>query len=54
MALKKKEYKSVKIPRVELWHDIIERYYKTKSFYFIGASQEVIETTVSKLKTEFP
>ena len=54
MALKKKGYKSAKIPGVELWHDIIERYHKTKSFYFIGASQEVIEITVSKLKTEFP
>jgi len=37
-----------------LWHDIIESYYKTKSLYFIGASQEVIKTTVSKLKNEFP
>ena len=54
MALKKKGYKAVKIPGVELWHNIIERYYKTKSFYFIGASQEVIEITISKLKTEFP
>ena len=54
MALKKKGYHSTKIPGVELWHDIIERYYQTKSFYFIGASQEVIETTVSMLKKEFP
>ncbi len=54
MALKKKGYKAAKIPGVELWHDIIEWYYKEKSFYFIGSTQEVIETTVSKLKQEFP
>jgi UDP-N-acetyl-D-mannosaminouronate:lipid I N-acetyl-D-mannosaminouronosyltransferase len=54
MALKKKGYKAVKIPGVELWHDIIERYYKAKSFYFIGSTQDVIEKTISKLKTEFP
>jgi UDP-N-acetyl-D-mannosaminouronate:lipid I N-acetyl-D-mannosaminouronosyltransferase len=53
MALKKKGYKVAKIPGVELWHDIIERYHKEKSFYFIGASQEVIEITISKLKKEF-
>ncbi len=54
MALKKKGYQSAKIPGVELWHDIIEKYYKEKSFYFIGSSQEVIEITISKLKKEFP
>jgi UDP-N-acetyl-D-mannosaminouronate:lipid I N-acetyl-D-mannosaminouronosyltransferase len=54
MALKKNGYKAVKIPGVELWHDIIERYHKTKSFYFIGSTQDVIEKTISKLKTEFP
>ena len=54
IALKKKGYSAAKIPGVELWHDIIERYHKEKSFYLIGASQEVIETTVKKLKAEFP
>ena len=53
-ALKKKGIKSaVKIPGVELWLDLISNYYKTKSFYLIGGKQEVIEATVSKLKSEF-
>jgi UDP-N-acetyl-D-mannosaminouronate:lipid I N-acetyl-D-mannosaminouronosyltransferase len=53
-ALKKKGIKSaVKIPGVELWLDLINSYYKTKSFYLIGGKQEVIEATVSKLKSEF-
>ena len=53
-ALKKKGIKSaVKIPGVELWLDVIKSYYKTKSFYLIGGKKEVIETTVSKLKSEF-
>ena len=53
-ALKKKGIKSaIKIPGVELWLDLINNYYKTKSFYLIGGKQEVIEATVSKLKSEF-
>ena len=54
MALKKKGFEAAKIPGVELWHDIIERYHKQKSFYLIGSTDEVIETTVKKLKLEFP
>ena len=53
-ALKKKGYKEViKIPGCELWLDVIENYYKTKSFYVIGGKQEIIEETVEKLKTNF-
>jgi UDP-N-acetyl-D-mannosaminuronic acid transferase (WecB/TagA/CpsF family) len=37
MALKKKGFNAAKIPGVELWHDISEKYYKEKSFCFIGA-----------------
>ncbi len=54
MALSKKGFKVAKIPGVELWYNIIEHYYKEKSFYFIGSTQEVIEITISKLKKEFP
>lgn len=53
-ALKKKGVKSAfKVPGVELWLELINNYYKTKSFYLIGGEQEVIEATVSKLKSEF-
>ena len=53
-ALKKQGIKSaVKIPGCELWLDLIKSCYKTKSFYLIGGEQEVIEATVSKLKSEF-
>jgi UDP-N-acetyl-D-mannosaminouronate:lipid I N-acetyl-D-mannosaminouronosyltransferase len=55
MALKKKGYKNtVKIPGCELWLKIIERYCSTKSFYFIGSSEDVIKQTVNKLKLDFP
>jgi len=54
LVLKKKGYHIKRIPGVELWHDIIDRYHKTKSFYFIGSTQDVIEETVSKLKIEYP
>jgi len=54
MALNKKGVKAVKIPGAEFWLDIIDRFNKQKSFYLLGASQEVIEKTVAKLKTDYP
>jgi len=52
--LKKKGIKNaVKLPGVEIWLELINTYYKTKSFYLIGGEQEVIEATVSRLKSEF-
>ncbi|PNQ73278.1 glycosyltransferase [Hanstruepera neustonica] len=53
-ALKKKGHQSVvKIPGCELWLDIVQRFYKEKSFYLVGGKQEVIEETVEKLKEDF-
>ena len=53
-ALHKKGYKNtVKIPGCELWLNLIEGYYKTKTFYMVGGKQEIIEATVKKLKNEF-
>jgi UDP-N-acetyl-D-mannosaminouronate:lipid I N-acetyl-D-mannosaminouronosyltransferase len=55
MALKKKGYNNViKIPGCELWLKVIERYCSTKSFYFIGGRQEVIEQTIKKVKNKYP
>lgn len=56
LALRKKGYTdAVKIPGCELWLKIIESLYrKDKSFYLIGSKEDVIETTVAKLKKEFP
>ena len=54
-ALKKKGIRnSIKIPGCELWLDFIKFYEKTKTFYLIGGSQEVIEETVRKLKIDYP
>ena len=41
MALRRKGVNAVKIPGAEFWLNIIERYRLQKSFYFIGATQEV-------------
>lgn len=55
MALKQKGVKEVvKIPGCELWLNIINAYHKSKSFYFVGGKQEIIEETVTKLQQEFP
>ena len=55
-ALKKKGYKeAIRIPGCELWLKIIERLYpEGKSFYLVGGKQGIIETTVDKLRQEFP
>ena len=54
-ALKQKGANNVvKIPGCELWLDIVKHFENTKSFYLVGAKQEVIEAAVSKLKTEYP
>lgn len=53
-ALQKKGVKDVvKIPGCELWLDVINAYYQSKSFYLIGGKQMVIEATVNKLRAEF-
>jgi len=54
-ALKRKGFKdAVKIPGCELWLDIIGTSYHDKSFYLVGAQQEVIDNTVVKLNRDFP
>tara|TARA_B100000963_G_scaffold289151_1_gene258554 strand:- start:4370 stop:5068 length:699 start_codon:yes stop_codon:yes gene_type:complete len=54
-ALKRKGHNNVvKIAGCDLWLDIINKYYNSKSFYLVGGSQNVINKTVLKLKNEFP
>lgn len=54
-ALKQKGAKNVvKIPGCELWLNIIKRYHDSKSFYLIGGKQEVIDSTIAKLRQEYP
>jgi len=43
----------VKIPGCELWLDIIRSLYNERSFYLVGAREEVINKAVKKLKSEF-
>lgn len=53
-ALRKKGASwAIKIPGVELWLDIVKAFYQQKTFYLIGASDEVINLAVEKLKTEY-
>jgi len=53
MALKQKGLDAVKIPGSEFWLDIVEHFYKERSFYLLGSTQEVIDKTVTRLKDEF-
>lgn len=56
MALKKHGHKDVvKLPGCELWLKIVAALYdKDKKFYLVGSKQEVIESTVEKLRREYP
>ena len=55
LALQKKGCKkAVKIPGCELWLNIIQRFHASKSFYLIGAREEVISETVKKLRSTYP
>lgn len=55
MALRQKGVEEAcKIPGCELWLKIVARFHGEKSFYLVGGKQEVIDQTVSKLKTEYP
>jgi len=53
MALKRKGIEAIKIAGAEFWLDIIERFYRERSFYLLGSSQEVIDSTIARLKNEF-
>ena len=53
-ALKKKGIKSKKIAGADLWLHIVNEFQDSKSFYLIGGKPNIIQNTVSKLKTEFP
>ena len=54
-ALKRKGFKQIiRIPGCELWLDIVRHFYQSKSFFLVGAKEEVIQQTVEKLKKEFP
>jgi UDP-N-acetyl-D-mannosaminouronate:lipid I N-acetyl-D-mannosaminouronosyltransferase len=52
-ALRKKGLDACKIPGAELWLEIIKQNYQSKTFYLIGATSNVIESTVNKLKSEY-
>lgn len=55
MALRRMGYPdAIKVAGCELWLSLIERFYKEKTFYLIGAKQPVIDETVRKLHTKFP
>lgn len=53
MALRRKGLNAVKIPGAQLWLDIINKYHNEKTFYLLGATKEVINLTVKKLKSEY-
>lgn len=54
-ALKRKGLKDiVRLPGCELWLKIIERYHRDWKFYVVGASPQVHEATVRKLREQYP
>jgi len=54
-ALEKKGCENVaKMPGCELWLDIVQQFYKDKTFYLVGGKEVIIQKTVTKLQNEFP
>ena len=53
-AHRKGEASAVRIPGCELWLDIVSKFYKSKSFYLVGATRQVVKQTVEKLEREYP
>lgn len=54
IALRLNGLSAVKIAGSEFWLDIVKRFKTSKTFYLVGSSTEVIESTVKKLKKEHP
>ena len=54
LALRVKGLKTIKLPGSELWLDIIQKFENSKTFYFIGSTDKVIEGTIKRLKKEYP
>ena len=53
-ALKKKGIQSKKIAGADLWLHIIKEFQDSKSFYIIGGEPNIIQNTVSMLKSDYP
>ena len=54
LALRTIGLSAIKIPGSEFWLDIVSRFERSKKFYLIGSTREVIYATVKRLKREFP
>lgn len=54
LAARQKGAQVEKIAGCELWLKIVERFHDSKSFYIIGATPEVNEATVVKLREMYP
>ncbi len=52
-AMKKNGVIVQKIPGTELWIDIINKFYQTRTFYLIGSRQKIITSVVQKLKKNY-
>lgn len=52
-ALKRKGVTASKIPGAHFWLDVVNKFYKEKTFYILGAKEEVLNDTLEKLKGEF-
>lgn len=52
-VLNRKGLKSIKYAGHKMWLDIIDKTYQDKSFYIIGATSEVVNDVVEKLKTNY-
>ena len=54
LAARQKGVNPQKIAGCELWLHIVERFHTSRTFYIIGATREVNDATVAKLRELYP
>lgn len=54
LGLRRKGIRAIKIRGAALWLSLVRACHREKTFYLLGATDEIIRQTVLKLKAEFP
>jgi UDP-N-acetyl-D-mannosaminouronate:lipid I N-acetyl-D-mannosaminouronosyltransferase len=54
LAVRRKGARSARIAGADLWLSIVERYARSRRFYIVGSTEEVIRETVERLRRDYP
>lgn len=54
LALRRLGHHATRLPGVELWLDVVERFAGRRSFLLVGGTASVVSTVAEKLRRQFP